>query len=418
MMESVEKVGWSDSIRDKVIWTVPIEVPANATRLGLSLSWDDPDSDLALLLFNQDGRAVDVSYSRGVQELVGANHPAPGVWRAIVYGFHVTTKPRQTFDLEATFYVQETWSWVEATGPDQLDSGTERLFNASITVPENASSAGVEGYIQIRADEDRFRIPVTLTVAGASLTGETETDLIDEDGDGLIDRLCIQVGVDVISPGEYRVEGSLRDGNGSSIGWFGNREVLNSSGSIEICVNGTEIWRKGTCGPLSLENLFLYSGEGVIIDRYEGNITILKCPQDFQPLTARFTGEFVDGMRDAPPEDETKPDSIVIGVEISVQSAGSYEISGRLVDDDGFEIDRAAETAFLEAGAQTVHLSFNPLKFIMKNKPSRLHLVDLTLSRDGEVIETRSKAFSTDLKKPQDISTAKDTYVISSPVPV
>ena len=418
MMESVEKVGWSDSIRDKVIWTVPIEVPANATRLGLSLSWDDPDSDLALLLFNQDGRAVDVSYSRGVLELVGANNPAPGVWRAIVYGFHVTTKPRQTFDLEATFYVHETWTWISAAGPERLDSGTEKLFNASITVPENASSAGVEGYIQIRSDEDRFRIPVTLTVAGASLTGETETDLIDEDGDGLIERLCIQVGVDVISPGEYRVEGSLRDGNGSSIGWFGNREVLNSSGSIEICVNGTEIWRKGTCGPLSLENIFLYSGEGVIIDRYEGNITILKCPQDFQPLTARFTGEFVDGMRDAPPEDEMKPDSIVIGVEISVQSAGSYEVFGRLVDDDGFEIDRARETAFLVAGAQTVHLSFNPLKFIMKHKPSRLHLVDLTLSRDGEVIETRPKAFSTDLKRPQDISTAKDTYVISSPVPV
>ncbi|HII06235.1 MAG TPA: S8 family serine peptidase, partial [Methanotrichaceae archaeon] len=108
MMENVEKEEWNDSIGDKVIWTVPIEVPANVTRLGVRLTWDDPDSDLALLLFNENGRPVDVSYGSDVKGEVGATHPAPGTWRAIVYGYHVTTKARQPFDLEATFYVQET----------------------------------------------------------------------------------------------------------------------------------------------------------------------------------------------------------------------------------------------------------------------------------------------------------------------
>ncbi|UEC41800.1 MAG: Peptidase families S8 and S53 protein [Methanothrix sp.] len=416
MTEVVEKARWSDSIGDKVIWTVPIEVPANASRLGVRLAWADPDTDLALLLFNQDGRAVDVSYSRGVQEVVGANHPAPGIWRAIVYGYHVRTRAREPFDLEATFYVQDSWSWISATGPDSLGSGAEQLVNATITVPSDAPSSGVEGYIQIRADEDRFSIPVTVTVAGASLTGESRIDLIDEDGDGLYERLCIQVGVDVISPGEYRVEGSLVDGNGTYIGWLGDRKELAGSGSIEICVNGSEIWRKGTCGPLRLENLFLYSGAGDIIDRYHGNVTVFKCPQDFQPISARFTGEFVDEMVATPSQVETKPDAIVIAVGVAVQHPGSYEVSGRLVDDDGFEIYRTAETVILEAGVHTVPLSFSPLKFIMKNRPSRLHLVDLTLSLHGETIETREKAFSTGLYRPRDISTVRDTYVISSPV--
>ncbi len=416
MMENVEKEGWTDSIGDKVIWTVPIEVPANVTRLGVRLAWDDPDSDLALLLFNENGRPVDVSYGGDVGEVVGATHPASGIWRAIVYGYHVTTKARQPFDLEATFYVQETWSWVAATGPERLDSGTEGAVNATITVPSDAPSVGLEGYIQVRSDEDRFTIPVSLTVGGASLTGDSSTDLIDIDGDGLYEKLCVDVGVDVTAPGDYRVEGSLLDGNGSAIEWLGSTERLEGDGSIEICVNGSDIWSKGKCGPLSLENLFLYNGEGHIIDRYEGNITILKCPKDFQPLSARFTGEFVDETLTSASRVGTKPDSIVIGVEVAAQTPGSYEIAGRIIDEDGFEIDRVEVTASLEEGVQVVSLSFNPLKFIMKKTPSRLHLEDLTLSRNGEVIESRTDGWSTGVYKPVDFTTAKKTFVIASPV--
>ncbi len=412
MMENVENEDWTDSIGDKVIWTVPIEVPENVTRLGVRLDWDDPDSDLALLLFNENGRPVDVSYGGEVEEEVGASHPSPGLWRAIVYGYHVTTKKKQPFDLEATFYVQETWSWVAATGPDRLDPGTEGTVNATITVPSNASSSGLEGYIQIRSDEDRFTIPISITVGGARLTGTSATDLIDGDGDGLFEKLCVDVGVDVAIPGEYRVEGSLLDGNGSAIGWLGSTKRLEEDGSIEVCVNGSEIESRGRCGPLSLENLFLYNGEGDIIDRYEGNITIFKGPQDFQPLSAGFCGEFVDETRSASGT-ETKPDSIVIGVGVAVQTPGSYQVAGRITDDDGFEIDRTEVAADLEEGVQTVSLSFNPLRFIMKQTPSRLHLVDLTLSRDGEVLAGKKEAFSTEAYSPEDFTTEKKTIVIS-----
>jgi len=415
MMENVEKVKWTDSVGDKVIWTVPIDVPANVSRLGVTLAWDDPKSDLALLLFNENGRPVDVSYGAEVKEEVGATHPATGLWRAIVYGYHVTTKAEQPFDLEATFYVQETWSWVEARGPELLDSGAEGTVNATITVPSNASSVGLEGYIQVRSDEDRFTIPISLTVGGASLTGTSTTDLIDRDGDGLYEKLCIGVEVDVNAPGDYRVEGSLLDGNGSAIGWIGNTERLEMDGSIEICVNGTDIWSKGRCGPLRLENLFLYNGEGDIIDRYAGNITIFKCPEDFQHLSARLTGEFTDETASSISGSGMKPDSIVIGVGVAVQTPGAYEVAGRIVDDDGFEIDAVEVSSPLEEGVQKVSLAFNPLKFIMKKTPSRLHLEELTLSKDGEVIEKRKVAFTTEAYSPEDFTTAKKTYVISSP---
>jgi len=415
MMENVETEVWTGSIGDKVIWTVPIEVPENVTRFGLGLSWDDPDSDLALLLFNQNGRPVDVSYGEGeAGEEVGASHPVPGVWRAIVYGYHVTTRSRQPFELEATFYVQETWEWVRATGPGRLDSGTSGRLNASIAVPPNASSEGLEGYIQVRSDHDRFTIPVSLTVAGASLTGTSTTDLIDEDGDGLYEELCIEVGVEVTAPGEYRVEGSLLDGNRSAIGWLGSTKLLEEDGSIEICVNGSEIWKSGGCGPLSLENLFLYSGEGDIIDRFEGNITILKCPQDFQPIPARFTGRYLD-LTLSGKEPGEKPSSVIIGVEVDVQTPGRYEIAGRLVDEDGFEIDAAEVAASLEAGVQMVNITFDPIRFTMLGEPSRLHLINLTLSREGEVIERVDEAISTESRSPEEFTMAKKIYVISPP---
>ena len=94
---------WQDSIKNKVIWTVPIPVPSNITALGVRLTWDDPNSDLSLLLFNETGHAVDVSYNGGdsLEENVRANNPAPGIWRAVVYAFHVREGESQEFKLEA-----------------------------------------------------------------------------------------------------------------------------------------------------------------------------------------------------------------------------------------------------------------------------------------------------------------------------
>ena len=195
------------------------------------------------------------------------------------------------------------------------------------------------------------------------------------------------------------------DGTSTAIGWMSSTERLEEDGTIEICVEGGQIWKKGDCGPLKLENLLLYNDEGDIIDRYEGEILVFQCPADFQPVSAQFTGDFVD-------ETETMANRIVIGVEVSIQTPGEYVISGLLEDDDGFEIDSVEKGVDLVAGEQTVLLEFNPIRFIMKQKESRLHLKNLLLSRNGEEIDRLEDVWSTEVYAPGDFTTIRKMYVI------
>jgi len=406
VVEGVRTEQHEDVIGDKMVWPLPIEVTQNATRLSVKLNWDDDDTQLALLLFNPRGRPVDVSYGGSVgSEDVGVSNPVPGTWRVWVYGFNVQGAS-QPFELLENLHTQESWSWVSAVGPSKLESGSNCSINATLKVPDDASGEGVEGYIRIRAQNESFSIPITFTVAGAALTGDAKADLLDKDGDGLFERLCIDVGIDVTVPGDYRVEGSLVDGNGTAIKWMSSTATLDGDGSIGICVDGAEIWKKGKCGPLKLENLILYNEGGDIIDRREDDVLVHKCPQDFQSVSAQFSGSFVDQTAGV------KASVIEIDVGVSVYEPGLYVVSARLADDDGFEIDNVEVAVDLGDGDQTVSLTFSPVKFIMKQRPSSLHLEDLSLSRNDQELDRLDDAWSTEVYQPSDFTTARKMIVI------
>jgi len=52
----------------------------------------------------------------------------------------------------------------------------------------------------------------------------------------------------------------------------------------------TDIWRRGMCGPMQIQNLILRDDRGNFIDRFEGNITINRDPKQFQAPAAYLTG--------------------------------------------------------------------------------------------------------------------------------
>jgi len=283
MVEGIKSDLWNETVEEKGIWILPLDVTSNVTRIGATLKWDNSDSDLALLLFNVNDKPVDISYGNDISEEVGFSRPTPGLWQVWVYGFKVDDTP-QPFDLEATLYTQENWPWISASGPSELKGEEKGIINATLAIPYDAPGESIEGYVQINSQNESFSIPVSLVVAGASLTGNVETDLLDEDGDGLFERLCVDLEVDVIVPGDYRLEGSLTDGNHTSIAWLSNIEQLyEERTAIKLCVDGEEIWDKGTCAPLRLENLFLFNEQGDVIDRLDEDIVIFQCPTDFKP---------------------------------------------------------------------------------------------------------------------------------------
>jgi hypothetical protein len=46
-----------------------------------------------------------------------------------------------------------------------------------------------------------------------------------------------------------RPERSLVDGSGTAFFWLRETKHLEEDGEIEVCVNGSEIWKRGGCGP-------------------------------------------------------------------------------------------------------------------------------------------------------------------------
>jgi hypothetical protein len=84
---------------------------------------------------------------------------------------------------------------------------------------------------------------------------------IDVDGDGLYDYLTIDVGVNVITPGDYSLLGYLYDANGTEIVWsidYGCLDVGNHTMHLDF--NGKTIQMHGVDGPYYLKHLRL-SGE-------------------------------------------------------------------------------------------------------------------------------------------------------------
>jgi hypothetical protein len=92
---------------------------------------------------------------------------------------------------------------------------------------------------------------------------------IDTDGDGLYDYLTIDVGVNVITAGNYSLMGYLYDVNGTEIVWsidyYGSLDVGNHTMHLDF--NGKTIQMHGVNGPYYLKHLKLSGENWTFIDR-------------------------------------------------------------------------------------------------------------------------------------------------------
>jgi len=267
-------------------------------------------------------------------------------------------------------------------------------LNASLTVPNDASGGRFDGFIELKWENGSYLIPISLTVAGAFVNGISQMETFDRDGDGYIDQLIIGVDVEAPIPAAYRLEGALLDCNGDVVDWLQRTEMVEGDEMILLEASGVDVWRQATCGPLEVGPLFLYDEQGELIDQRDGNRTIDKSPEDFQPPSAYTNGSFeMKGYWG-------RIKKIEIAVGIVVVKPGLYELEGVLEDDQGREIDTDTKREILQPGNHTIVLDFNPTKFLMLSRSSRLHLRDLTLSLGGSEVERLDEAWSSERMDP------------------
>jgi len=83
-----------------------------------------------------------------------------------------------------------------------------------------------------------------------------------------------------------------------------------------------------------------------------------------------------------------------------VTKPGTYRIDGFILDDSGKEIGYEKVEERLNPGNHTLSLEFSPSDFIILEEVSRVRLVDLVLTSDGEELENRDLAWTSEEMDP------------------
>ncbi len=393
VIENESLVEYEGRVGLKQIWNQTVNVTDETIRLSAELATIEGSrySEVALVFEDPDGMASEEHADLGSGYLgpVEVSNPQAGRWAINVYGYNVP-ETGQPFRLTVKQYKEEPWSWISISGPDRLEAGSNQTLRASLALPQNPAQHQLQGYLKIWANNSSIQIPVSISLAGSGLVGLSSEKVLDEDEDGKHDQLVLGFGVNVTIPGNFRLNGVVNDCLGNRIDVIDQSQRLDEDGDIHVNVSGTDIWRAAKCGPIRIENLVLYDNTGNYLDRYEEDIRIDRDPKEFQAPPAYISG-FVN---------QTTMEVIAVGVNLSVTKPGTYRIDGFILDDSGKEIGYEKVEERLNPGNHTLSLEFSPSDFIILEEVSRVRLVDLVLTSDGEVLENRDLAWTSEEMDP------------------
>ncbi|HNX09021.1 MAG TPA: S8 family peptidase [Methanothrix sp.] len=394
----------------KEIWEYSINATNSTKKISADLYSDDQTntSELMMVLETPEGKPYDALLDTGDLGPLEISNPENGTWKIKVYGYDVPMDG-QSFRIRVKVYAEHPWSWILTSGPSSLKSNENGSLMANLRIPAHTAVARMDGFIKIASGKHSFEIPVSVTVAGTRLSGLSEENVSDSDGDGLFDALSLGFGINLsannTASSEYRLNGQLVDCSGNKIEGLDRSFMLNRSGIVSVNVSGTEIWRNGRCGPMQIKNLILYDQDGTYIDRFERDIILNYSPNEFQPPAAYLTGEYVN---------RTTSNVIGIGVNLTVIKPGRYELDGTIVNDYNELLDDIRLQSDLAAGNATMLLQFDPTEFIRIGEVSAVHLVNLVLLSDGAELERVDYAWATGEMDSSAFSSARSAKGISS----
>ena len=388
-MESKTSTHYSGSVDRDEIWEKTITLNANVTRLSISLIWNDKERDLDLYAYDPSGYSSGSSSAIGSSEFLEVHNPSAGKWELKVKGDSVPRDVSQPFDLYVTGYSMAFNPGVEVKGPSKVAPEEVGSIDVTVKVPTLSDGQEMRGYIELNSNNYTIRVPVTYVVAGAAIKGIADPHFNDSDSDGYINNLTLSVNVLASVPGVYEVRGALNDCSGRMIAWISNSSEIDKSGEIDLDVDGREIWKRAGCGPLIVEDIFLYNPQGEMVEMYNASKLVEKEPQDFQAPLVCFNGSF-QNLSEVKRESISK---VVVGVGVYVIKPGNYSVSADLEMEGGWEVSTFDRTVELTAGNHTVAVEFNAKKFPRMSDRTRLFLRQLTISADDEVIDEIEEAW-------------------------
>jgi len=249
-------------------------------------------------------------------------------------------------------------------GVDPDASGGDGLYSGTFT----PASAGNYGAAAEMSGTDSGGLPFERQAAStfevlrptATLPGTIGDSGIDDDGDGLIDKVRVRADVTVTEAGAYRVVATLQTDTGQTLTRAGDANLSSGATSITADFEAAALRALGQAGPWQVADIALYRMDP---DRAlpAGHLQNVGQTQPYalaalQHPALMLDGTFVDQAVDD--DGNGRFDRLVVSVGVDAQFAGSYTWSGALTDGNRAQIGFFSGSGALTAGANTVTLTF------------------------------------------------------------
>ncbi len=221
----------------------------------------------------------------------------------------------------------------------------------------------------------------TLEVADAAAVGSGFSERVeDPDGDGLGDRLVLDVPIEAHAPGAYRLAGRLVDADGNQVAeGGGSGELTPGSGTIPLAFDGRELHDRQRPGPWRLVDVALSTaGSPARLVDLEADLGLSNAadPASFEHLVVTIAGSFTDQGIDT--GGDARYESLRVTGAVEVETPGDYAVNAELVAPDGSEVARTQDVRSL-SGTSPLVLDFDGLTINAAGKDGPYTVTNLSV---------------------------------------
>ncbi|MBN1455532.1 MAG: hypothetical protein JW945_04705, partial [Methanomicrobia archaeon] len=339
----------SDGVNNSALYELLVIYTMNAEPVGFTGVYNDTGTDI-------DANGLyDYLTIR-----VGVDIESPGFYYLVGDLEDVTANPLFRKH-ERLYYLTEGTQLLDLTFPGELmyQHGVNGTYTLTDLVLQDVQFHQIDAlamtYITGAYNYTDFEHPPAQFADSFSDHGQ------DTDGDGQYDALIITVGLTIESAGDYIITGTLRDTTGREIATASNlsQAAANvSTVNLSLTFSGLHIWRHRVDGPYNLSNLTLVDSTNLVGYREQAYTTGAYTYTEFQKPAVAFRGNFSEYGTDTDTDGKYEYLTIEADVELAIDAAGTYNVTGRLEDGTGKVLALASRTVDL-TGDATVNVTFS-----------------------------------------------------------
>lgn len=193
------------------------------------------------------------------------------------------------------------------------------------------------------------------------LTGTVQDQGVDDDFDGLLDRVSFEVGTQTTTAGRYQAYVHLKTASGKSIVGTAEADLPAGAGSLPVSIDADDFRAAGEDGPYEIELVELDTagdGGGSPCDRLDdAGRTQAYILSQLQRKPLILTGVTTDqGVDD---NGNGRFDRLLVTVQVDALHAGFYTWNMKLSDQAGRELSFSSDSGFLDSGPNNMTFSFD-----------------------------------------------------------